>query len=510
MLFTNTSTNSNRSIFIPRDTGSPHDGMMKHISGLGQIARLDFERCAVAGEVIYAVESDSQPVSQQDEEARIGTLAYALKKLGNAEDAAEFTRCLNSICEDGDARCRQSTASYFYNEIAGRGASGVLKEMALLAMQLESLNSAAEVVETDDVDVMGYVIDSEGKHIGCDEPHRESFQLFFDREVESIKRMICGRRKSACFVRDECADWLNDLEASGASVEELDDAFALAEEMDQYDENGAIIVMSSHERTTACGRIDPEYTTEDLPECAQHLAKQLRRDYANGIRLEDIWEDINAQIEFTFPVSRKSEGKGSFYSHANRELQRFTRQVLEAILDECQHDFHMTALRTNQAYRRFHKAIRSATDTRMVGEAMKQAYEARQSGELPLKHFAALKTASILQRERLQSAHLSKTAFRLIKEINAASDARLRYLSWAFYRHNQPNHPIHTVPSQEAVVVWAALKARKEKVPVFRRAGYPIHHPLHDQEKLRSVRFAHEERSISFETLSINNQLQHH
>jgi hypothetical protein len=63
--------------------------------------------------VIYTVEGDLTPISQQDEEARIATLAYALKKLGNREDAAEFMRCLNAICEEGDARYRQVTASYY-------------------------------------------------------------------------------------------------------------------------------------------------------------------------------------------------------------------------------------------------------------------------------------------------------------------------------------------------------------------------------------------------------------
>jgi hypothetical protein len=130
-------------------------------------------------------------------------------------------------------------------------------------------------------------------------------------------------------------------------------------------------------------------------------------------------------------------------------------------------------LRANRAYRRFHKAIRGAKDTRAVGEAMKQAYEARQSGSLPLKHFTALKTASILQRERLQSARLSTTAFKLVKEINAASEARLRYLSWAFYGQNQPGHLIHTIPDQDRSRVWEALKLRKAKpvVTVIRRAA---------------------------------------
>jgi hypothetical protein len=102
---------SNHSIFLPQTCGSPFNDTAEHISSLG-LARLDFERCAVAGEMIYSVEGDSTPTSQQDEESRIATLAYALKKFGNREDSAEFMRCLNAICEESDARYRQVAASY--------------------------------------------------------------------------------------------------------------------------------------------------------------------------------------------------------------------------------------------------------------------------------------------------------------------------------------------------------------------------------------------------------------
>src|SRR5215471_11757129 len=145
---TDNTRRSNHSIFLPQNFGSPFNDTAEHISGLG-LARIDFERCAVAGEVIYTVEDDSTPTSQQEEEARIATLAYALKKLGNPEDAAEFMRCLNAICDGADARYRQIAASYYYGEIAERGAGPVLKEMALIAMHLASLNPVAEEVETD-------------------------------------------------------------------------------------------------------------------------------------------------------------------------------------------------------------------------------------------------------------------------------------------------------------------------------------------------------------------------
>jgi len=216
---------SNHSIFLPQNFGSPFNDTAEHITGLG-LARLDFERSAVAGEVIYSVEGDSTPTSQHDKEARIATLAHALKKFGNPEDAAEFMRCLNTICEGGDARYRQVAASYYYGVIAERGAGPVLKEMALIAMSLASLNPVTEEVETDSEIV--YALREVSKP-----------RSFFDREVAAVERMIRGRRKIAGFVHDEWTEWLNDLEANGATVDELDEAFAHVEALDQYDEGGS-------------------------------------------------------------------------------------------------------------------------------------------------------------------------------------------------------------------------------------------------------------------------------
>src|SRR5262245_42328122 len=183
---------SNHSIFFPQSYGSPLNDITKHISGLG-LRRLDFGRCAVAGEVLYTIEGDSTPTSQQDDEARIATLAYALKKLGNREDAAEFMRCLNAICEEGDARYRQVAASYYYKEIAERGAAGVLKEMGLLAMELASLNPVTEVIETE---TPYPAIESEPAVASLDEPDPKNIRLFLKQEMESINLMIRSRRKS--------------------------------------------------------------------------------------------------------------------------------------------------------------------------------------------------------------------------------------------------------------------------------------------------------------------------
>jgi hypothetical protein len=441
---------SNHSIFLPQNFGSPFNDTAEHITGLG-LVRIDFERCAVAGEVIYSVEGDSIPTSQQDEESRIATLAHALKKLGNPEDTAEFMRCLNAICEEGDARYRQVAASYYYGEIAERGAGPVLKEMALIAIHLASLNPVAEEAETDPEVVYAQREESKPRSL-------------FDLEVAAVNRMIRGRRKSASFVHDEWTEWLNDLEANGATIDELDDAFAHIEALDQYDEGGVIVRMSAHERTFACGRVDHEFTADDLPEQARFLAGDLLRAYASGIEMEEIWKEVTAHLDVLFPVTGRTAEGGRLFSRANLELQRLTRDALKWILEDCFGDYHLTAMRNNGSYRGFYARIRRSTDMRAIGELMKQAYEARQTGEISVKHFIALNAAASNQRERLLSAPLSSAAYKLIEEIVMASEKKLKYLAWVMYGANQPSHPIHKLNSCEQTRVWEVMTARKAAI----------------------------------------------
>src|SRR5262249_5541232 len=120
---------------------------------------------------------------------------------------------INAIYEEGDARYRQVAASYYYGENAERGAGPLLKEMGLIDMHLASLNPVAEEVEGD----------SEAVYAQREESKPRSL---FDLEVVAVNRMIRGRWKSADFVHDEWTEWLNDLEANGATIDELDDAFA--------------------------------------------------------------------------------------------------------------------------------------------------------------------------------------------------------------------------------------------------------------------------------------------
>jgi hypothetical protein len=254
---------------------------------------------------------------------------------------------------------------------------------------------------------------------------------------------------------------LNDLEANGASLKELDDAFAQVEALDQYDENGAIIIMSAHERTRTCGRVDPEITADDLPVEARHLLGEMRRAYASGVEIEEIWEEIDAQLDCIFPVFGRTPQGSRFISRANAEWQRFIRESLESLLEEFSSDCHRNAVRHSPIYRRFYSTIREAGDTRFVGQAMKDAYVAKGAGELSLKHFTLLTTAAALQRARLMNARLSPEAYKLMREVESASEAKLRHLSWAFYGTNKPSHPIHRLSTQETTRIWQTLKDRK-------------------------------------------------
>jgi hypothetical protein len=286
--------------------------------------------------------------------------------------------------------------------------------------------------------------------------------------VAEIERMVRSRRKSAGLVHDEWTEWLNDLEANGATIDELDDTFRHVEALDQYDEGGAIVRMSAHERTFACGRVDHEFTADDLPEHARFLVGDLYRAYTSGVEIEEIWDDVNAKLDVLFPVIGRTAEGARFFSRANLELQRLIHDALEAILEDCFADYHLTAMRNNRSYRRFYTGIRRATDTTAISELMMQAYDARQNDNLSVKHFIALNTAADNQRERLLSAPLSATAYRLIEEIVTASEKKLGYLGWAMYGDNEPSHPIHTLDSQEQTRVWEVITVRKGAILIPR------------------------------------------
>ena len=83
---------------------------------------------------------------------------------------------------------------------------------------------------------------------------------------------------------------------------------------------------------------------------------------------------------------------------------------------------------------------------------------------MSIKHFITLNTAADNQRERLLSAPLSATTYRLVEEIVRASEKKLAYLGWAMYGANLPLHPIHKLNSCEQTRVWEVMTARKAAI----------------------------------------------
>lgn len=136
---------SNYHIFRPANTGSPRWDLYDHLSRLPQSVRMDFEDHSLAGNLIIRVEPDLGSVAEREAEAKIVSVPYATRTLGNTEDAVEFIRCVNLIA-GADARPfnLQVVASYFYGEVRTRPVREVLKEMALLALEMTAMTATEE------------------------------------------------------------------------------------------------------------------------------------------------------------------------------------------------------------------------------------------------------------------------------------------------------------------------------------------------------------------------------
>ncbi len=460
-MFATGSPGTNQSIFAHHDYGSPNDGVLTHISSLCRLHRLDYEEFGRAGEIIYRVVGDSSPTSQEEENARIGTIQFAAKKLPHPEDAKAFILALNDICEGADEKYRRNAASHFYSEITKRGLPAVLKEMGILGMQLKEKQVSYYTLEELDEDPFASV-DELGRNSKPFAEEREpSFfelmeaysqserwqpELVYNLERAWARQCTAGRRKGTSFIYDEITDWLNDLEKGGASVEELDQAFENMERMQQYHEGGAIYAMSSHELVLACGRMDPELSADDLPECLrcttdlieeditneiriqeeirlkevrspesekcetdlsdEEIAKKIRLrhaghinipnmlhlTYVNGESLEGAWATIEEYLNMLFPVGTVVALDQPAWSMPNLTTGRADRIPFYRERDR---NFHLACLQSNETYADLYRAIRLAINTGdeknplpgTLNSIMREAAAAKEKGALSTQQF---------------------------------------------------------------------------------------------------------------------------
>jgi hypothetical protein len=307
-MFHHTAPLSNYHIFRPANTGSPRWDLYDHLSRLPRSARADFEDHIVAGNLIIRVEPDLGSADEREAEAKIVSVPYATRVLGNTEDAVEFVRCVNLIA-GADARAfnLQIIASYFYKEARARPTGEVLKEMALLALEMTGVTAAeeerqfGEVSETTVADVednsqlsisdrRALSLRRAAEVLGEVEDETSAFEL----ELRALARF---RVRTSGFSYDEFSAHLAGCESLLESADEVDALYESFEAVyEQYDEDHVVSLhMSDGERVRAAGSLDDDVDADCLPEESRRLARELYRLYTGGFPLTDRGEESGVE-----------------------------------------------------------------------------------------------------------------------------------------------------------------------------------------------------------------------
>lgn len=290
---------SNHQIFHPTNTGSPRYDLYNHLSRLPQTARIDFEEHILAGNnLIIRIEPDLGPATEQEAEAKIASVPYAERIFGNNTNAIEFIRCVKLIA-GFDARPYniQLIASHYYSEAKTRPAGEVLKEMALLALQLAAVAATEE--ERQFGDITETLIEVQNADPSLSDRRELSLaraaQVLGETEDEtSIFELECRTiarftTHTSGFTTDDFATYLSDQEAMVESAEELDALYESYEAVyEQYDEDHVVSLhMTDGERVIVAGSLDDDINEDSLPGEARHLARELYNLYTNGFPLRD-------------------------------------------------------------------------------------------------------------------------------------------------------------------------------------------------------------------------------
>ncbi|MFL6284579.1 MAG: hypothetical protein ACJ74Q_15645 [Pyrinomonadaceae bacterium] len=556
-------------LFHPQDSGSPGQDFCHHISR-NQHRRIDLEGTMLVGDnVIVRIEPDLGSAEDKEAEARIVTVRYAERVLGNNTDAVEFVRCVKLLAgEDARGHDLQVIASHYYGEARKRPVGEVLKEMAMLGMQL------AAVTATSDSRLFDEPVESGPDFCTCEEfttraRDDQDFRCLHARAAARVEAQMTVSDRRAYFmeraaqilseagtgveavyreeIRSKAAyrhnghvqgfahdpsepflSFLSDAVERGADEDALWSSFERMSE--QYDEGHVVSLhMSDAEKVIVVGTLDDDVDADYLPEDAHHLAAALRGAFVGGKGAQAA-RKLTADVEYARLALRAERNRNyqfalaladeprpaSSYSSAplseaeltdwmdaatsqiyNRRVKRTARAVyvsatgpeanrfgrpssyalpytitvnpdadtrsyvvtvLEKLLGQMRGDFHLRGQRTSPLYREFHRTIRTARDTALVAQTIKEAFAAKEEGRISLALFTALNTASKLQRWALESAPLSRVALHLIAEIQSASRQKLMFLRWAMYGTNKPDHAIHTLTRQEKARVWEELK----------------------------------------------------
>ncbi len=307
-MFLHTAPLSNYHVFRPANTGSPRWDLYEHISRLPQTKRIDFEDHSLAGGLIIRVEPDIGSAAEREAEAKIVSVPYAARALGNTEDAVEFVRCVNLIA-GADARPfnLQVVASYFYGEARKRPTGEVLKEMALLALEMTAVTATEEERQFGEVSETLLDVsegDSQLSQSDCRAlSQRRAAEVLgetddetsaFELELRAVARF---RVRTSGFAYDEFAAYLTGCESLLETADEADALYNSFESVyEQYDEDHVVSLhMSDGEFVRCAGALDDDVDADSLPEESRHLARELYRLYTRGFPLRDRGEESGVE-----------------------------------------------------------------------------------------------------------------------------------------------------------------------------------------------------------------------
>lgn len=314
-------------LFHPLDTGSPGQDFCHHIAR-NPHRRIELEDTMLVGDnVIVRIEPDLGSAEDRESEAKIVTVRYAERVLGSRDDAMEFIRCTKLLAgEDARGHDLQIIASYYYGEARKRSVAEVLKEMAMLAMQLTAVTATEDsrrfVVESDAVSCTCEEFEEKSKEdpgfrceharkaareipaAAYEEPMSASdrHQLFMERAAEVLGDNVVEnvyrdeiRAKSVYrhngqvqgFAYDDAAPFLAFMRAAaerGADEESLEAMWTSFERVsEQYDEGHVVSLhMSDSEKVVVVGTLDDDVNEDYLPADARHLAAALRLAFIGG------------------------------------------------------------------------------------------------------------------------------------------------------------------------------------------------------------------------------------
>ena len=272
---------SNSPLFAYRieSSGSPMNDWARHLS-LNNLFRRELEENSVLGGnvVVRVALGDEQPAL---EKVKILSLSYATRVFGNSDDAKEFVRCVKAIADPQAAQFElEQIASYYYRECRGRSVPEVLKEMALLGMEMTRVTTSVndleiEATETEIGEIRLSPADEKRvrkaqKNVPPLAPPTPNFDAEMQAVAKKLSRSTITRANS-----DEFADYY--LTSEGKSIDEFEENLERFYAHEQYDEDGLLgLRMSAGAHAEVVLELDGEITAEYLPQDAQPLAKLLQ------------------------------------------------------------------------------------------------------------------------------------------------------------------------------------------------------------------------------------------